>query len=420
MDDDHLMFSGELPVDDVTQQLFSETLLSNDDDIPENLTNILFNATIIAPFSSYHPNFYHIAGLVTKCILSLLVLVLSTTLKRDFLKIFVLFLLAPIILECGFDIYSEIKMSVTIFGVREFEWEYYRGNHYTDTLNDLQHDILKIFGEILTTYTTYNIYKCHFLPQLPIPSVQNGYVKKSLEPISDSYFTAGQIVSNILMIGRLFTAVTVLLLGIKMEKDFMRSVTITLFIPITIGELFTVYCEVTSYLKLFQPTRNLSNIFYHTICLTVQIIPLFLCILTYVSDKNHDVVLQVLSIISRIVNITCFVIISIQIFVSFVLLCRELPMEHAASVDMQIRDARSRLAWTLIYIIIPYLMLIPYFVNAIVWLMELNSTRSKQISTVNVITKLIIIIVNYYRPTWMVIITVAFLPPYRFGLGINR
>ena len=41
-------------------------------------------------------------------------------------------------------------------------------------------------------------------------------------------------------------------------------------------------------------------------------------------------------------------------------LSKELPYEAANSTDMQIRDARSRLAWTLAYMIIPYLSFVPY------------------------------------------------------------
>lgn len=55
---------------------------------------------------------------------------------------------------------------------------------------------------------------------------------------------------------------------------------------------------------------------------------------------------------------------------------RELPGEAATSVDMQIRDARSRLAWTLAYIIIPFLTLIPFVIEAIFYIFQINPTSN--------------------------------------------
>ncbi|VDM62504.1 unnamed protein product, partial [Angiostrongylus costaricensis] len=67
------------------------------------------------PLIPYTPNYYRIAALSVKCILSSFVLILSATIRRDFLKHFTLFIMIPIVLDCGFDIYTEIKASITSY-----------------------------------------------------------------------------------------------------------------------------------------------------------------------------------------------------------------------------------------------------------------------------------------------------------------
>ncbi|KAK6043258.1 hypothetical protein COOONC_19237 [Cooperia oncophora] len=193
-----------------------------------------------------------------------------------------------------------------------------------------------------------------------------------------------------------------------MEKDFMRSITMTIFIPIAFTEVFNIYSEVVAYISLFAAdekqynyifntflawTHSLLYVIYdyvhynilimlilmlyccrlayqaeerikafplHMICTVAQIIPFFLCVVYYISDGTADVALRVLSISSRVVMIIGFIIINLQILTSFLLLGRELPYTHANSTDMQFRDARSRLAWTLVYLILPYIAFIPF------------------------------------------------------------
>uniref|UniRef100_A0A0K0DIQ8 G_PROTEIN_RECEP_F1_2 domain-containing protein n=1 Tax=Angiostrongylus cantonensis TaxID=6313 RepID=A0A0K0DIQ8_ANGCA len=212
----------------------------------------------------------------------------------------------------------------------------------------------------------------------------------------------------LLIFGRVTLAIIILLLGLRMEKDFMRSITTTIFIPMMLCEIFNIYCEVVAYINLFTPTKeqytwikstyvewthSLLYVIYNyvhynvlvmvimllyccrlayqgegrinafplnTICLVVQFIPFFLSVLYYVTDGTTEIALRILSIASRVFLIICFIVINLQILSSFLLLCMELPYTHANSNDVQVRDARSRLFWTLIYVISPYIAFIPF------------------------------------------------------------
>ncbi|CCD63826.1 G_PROTEIN_RECEP_F1_2 domain-containing protein [Caenorhabditis elegans] len=277
----------------------------------------------------------------------------------------------------------------------------------------------------------------------------------------DQYFTPKRIISLGIMLGRVAIAVLIMLLGLKMEKDYMRSITNTIFIPIAVSELFTIYIEIAFYQEMFTISAQESvdfresyinwtkafvgiindyvsintmvllpmllycgriatlpgdriNVFpTNMICLILQIVPFFICILNYVATLNGAAVLKVLAATSRVVTLICFLAIFIQIFISIVVAMRELPGEAATSVDMQIRDARSRLAWTLAYIIIPFLTLIPFVIEAIFYIFQINPTSNSGAKVVELVCSLLIKMVNFYRPTWMVIITMIFLPPYR-------
>ncbi|ULT94289.1 hypothetical protein L3Y34_003634 [Caenorhabditis briggsae] len=277
----------------------------------------------------------------------------------------------------------------------------------------------------------------------------------------DQYFSAQKIISLAMMLGRVAIAFLIMLLGLKMEKDYMRSITNTIFIPIAVSELFTIYIEIAFFQDMFSQSPTQSTDFKATyinwttdfvqiindyvsintvvllplllycgrvatlpgdrinafptnmICLIMQIVPFFVCILNYVERLNTAVVLKVLAATSRIITIICFVAIFVLIFVSIVVVLRELPDEAATSVDMQIRDARSRLAWTLIYIIIPFITLVPFVIEGIYYIFHIQPEANSFGKMVALICEILIIMVNFYRPTWMVVITMIFLPPYR-------
>ncbi|CAJ0601110.1 unnamed protein product [Cylicocyclus nassatus] len=275
------------------------------------------------------------------------------------------------------------------------------------------------------------------------------------------YFTPLQIFLLFLLFGRFTLAIIILLLGLKMEKDFMRTITMAIFIPMTFCEIFNIYCEVVAYLNQFSATEEqytyiavtflewtysflyviydyvhynvliqlilllyccrlayqkeeiLSAFPINTICLVVQVLPFFLSVLYYVTDATANTTLRILSIASRVVMIVCFTILTVQIFMSFLLLCRVLPYTHANSTDMQLRDARSRLAWTLVYLILPYIALLPFLVNAFAWLIAFSGNPGVTTMKVQTVCEMLEFIFHFHRPLWMTVITVAFLPPYR-------
>ncbi|KAK6748965.1 hypothetical protein RB195_001525 [Necator americanus] len=165
MEDELLSFSGEVPEEfnvtdlELSDAVFSQGSVLNVTVVDDLVTTfVVWSSDSKATLIPYSPNYYRIAALSAKCALSLLVLVLSATIKRDFLKVFTLFLLLPMVLECGFDVYSEIKTSVTYYGSRELLLKYHRGNYYDVPTSSLQHESLRIYQEILSRYTTYNIY----------------------------------------------------------------------------------------------------------------------------------------------------------------------------------------------------------------------------------------------------------------------
>ncbi|VDO50091.1 unnamed protein product [Haemonchus placei] len=117
MEDELLEFSGESP--NHLDPVLMDTVLVNSDvsNFTGNTTLTLVQpATTMASLLPYLPNYYRIGTLAAKCILSLLLCVLSATIKRDFLKVFALMLIQFILLECVFDIYTEIQTSITHHG----------------------------------------------------------------------------------------------------------------------------------------------------------------------------------------------------------------------------------------------------------------------------------------------------------------
>nr|CDJ88143.1 Hypothetical protein CBG01718 [Haemonchus contortus] len=161
MDDELLEFSGESP--NHLDPVLMDTVLVNSDvsNFTGNTTLTLVQpATTMASLLPYLPNYYRIGTLAAKCILSLLLCVLSATIKRDFLKVFALMLIQFILLECVFDIYTEIQTSITHHGSRELVWSL-PPRVAPDQLLDLQSKEVTIYQELLTQYTTYNFYSAN-------------------------------------------------------------------------------------------------------------------------------------------------------------------------------------------------------------------------------------------------------------------
>ncbi|KJH48904.1 hypothetical protein DICVIV_04979 [Dictyocaulus viviparus] len=157
MDDEMLSFSGEIPDEfNATDHFTMDTVLN--DTYLTNVTLSELTSTTFATLLPYSPNYYRIGIVTVKCLLSLLILALSATIRKDFLKHFTLFLMIPIVFEIGFDIYTEIKASITSYGSRIFQWQFSTGVDYNAPAISLQHESLNVYKEVLSHYTTYNIY----------------------------------------------------------------------------------------------------------------------------------------------------------------------------------------------------------------------------------------------------------------------
>lgn len=72
---------------------------------------------VVPALIAYSPAHFRIGILAIKCLLAILVFTLTLVIRRrDFLKTFVVMLLVPILLECGFDVYTEIRASLDFSG----------------------------------------------------------------------------------------------------------------------------------------------------------------------------------------------------------------------------------------------------------------------------------------------------------------
>ncbi|EGT45038.1 hypothetical protein CAEBREN_09571 [Caenorhabditis brenneri] len=164
MSDETLDFSGNGPEE-------VQTLLTNSEVDPGLLSNETTTTTVvdvvtkaitttIAPtLAGYQPNPYRIGLLAFKCLLIILLFTLSCTIRRDFLKYFVLFLIIPLFIEAGFDIFTEIHASTAIFGTQQFDWEYFNlAPRNNETVTDWQKHAVENYGQILQKYTTYQVY----------------------------------------------------------------------------------------------------------------------------------------------------------------------------------------------------------------------------------------------------------------------
>ncbi|PAV74030.1 hypothetical protein WR25_27263 [Diploscapter pachys] len=249
-----------------------------------------------------------------------------------------------------------------------------------------------------------------------------------------------------------------------MEKDFMRTITNTMFIPLLIGDLFNTYVEVADYFTYFKTshdemkqfhkeyiewTANVTYVLFDfnhynvfmlmplmlycchlaclpndrinafptkMICLLLQVIPFFLSVHRYleVGDASESAFVTLFGYLSRIFTIFSFIILTFTIFWSAVPISKELPYEAANSTDMQIRDARSRLAWTLAYMIIPYLSFVPYQVRSVLWLTGIDKNEADEtVHKLVTVCELLVYLSSYYRAAVMCVITMTCLPPYR-------
>ncbi|CAJ0601109.1 unnamed protein product [Cylicocyclus nassatus] len=314
MDDDLLSFSGEMPEDfNETTKLVDAVFTQKE--VVVNVTMADDLVTTFATLLPYSPNYYRIAALSAKCALSLLVLVLSATIKRDFLKVFTLFLILPIVLECGFDVYSEIKTSITYYGSRELLMDYYRGDYYDVATSSLQHEALKIYQEVLARYTTYNIYSQTTL-----------------------FALVCYILSDILFWSTLFTSVVAFYYA---HKAIVRPEEIN-YIPYVWS-----FLRVQLFPILFTLIDTLLAVF------TVP---------TYV--------LLGATVIIRLA--ACLVVVTLvtQTLASFVVFCRRRDEYTKSSPYDQVRDGKWRLFWFICFQITIHVLSVPYITWAAISLAQ--------------------------------------------------
>lgn len=301
MSNDAFEFSGESP-DELN---VTDHLLMNGDDVINVKMDDFISTTTFDPLQPYAPNYYRIVALSLKCILSMLVLILSTTIRRDFLKNFTLFLMIPIVLESGFDIYTEIEASVTTYGSRTFQWKLFSDTYYGIPTISLQHESLSIYQEALARYTTYNIYSA-----------------------TKQFALVCYILSDILFWSTLFSSVVAFYYA---HKSIIRP-------------------------------EEIDYIYYTWPFLKVQVFPiLFTVIDTLITVFQIPIYVKIGA--TAIIRLTaCLVIVTIltQILSSFFLFFRRRDDYTKSSPYDQVRDGKWRLFSFILFEIVIHIITIPY------------------------------------------------------------
>ncbi|CAI5448078.1 unnamed protein product [Caenorhabditis angaria] len=150
-----LDFSGNgdpntLSIDEPELMLLNET------------TTTTTTTTTPSPILGYTPNPFRIAVLSIKCLLIILIFTLSCTIRRDYFKFFVVFLVVPLFIEAGFDVFTEIHAAT--FGTKAQKFEYlnlspdFELENVNFTVTDWQKDAIKDYAQVLQHYTTYTLY----------------------------------------------------------------------------------------------------------------------------------------------------------------------------------------------------------------------------------------------------------------------
>lgn len=155
-------FSGEMPHD--LQSSLEDSLLNASELLNTTMIEVSPATTTIASILPYAPNYYRIVLLTIKCLLTVLVLVLSGTIKRDFLKVFTLILMVPLVFECGFDVYSEVNVGVSHYDSSDVAVDVSESYLYLQALKAyerpglLPREAVRIYRELLTKYTYFKAY----------------------------------------------------------------------------------------------------------------------------------------------------------------------------------------------------------------------------------------------------------------------
>ncbi|CAB3406086.1 unnamed protein product [Caenorhabditis bovis] len=315
-DDDLLNFSGELPPsesfpDNDVGLLLNETTTTTTLAPNATTTAILNNIikTLPPELQPYSPNPFRIGFLAFKCILIILLITLSCTIRRDFFKFFVIFLLVPLFIEAGYDIFTEIHASTLATGILPFDWTYLnlRMSDANATAHDWQKQAYESFGIILRKYTTYPLY----------------------------------------------------------TDDAMFSI-----ISYAFGDFFfwsIFFSTATVYFYAHKAVVRPDEVAYEPVCKSffkMQIYPIMLTtidVLLSYFEVPWFVYLGAMTIVRLAACILAFIIFT-QMFASLFLFCRRQDEMNKASPYEQVRNCKKRLFFFIVFTILINVLTIPYLV----------------------------------------------------------
>ncbi|GMT15852.1 hypothetical protein PFISCL1PPCAC_28636, partial [Pristionchus fissidentatus] len=264
---------------------------------------------------------------------------------------------------------------------------------------------------------------------------------------------AEQIVIVFLLFIRIILSIIVLGCGVKIPKDFLKTITLGIFIPILLGDLIKLYIELATFASNFQSPNDFYNMFvkwtdglqsivsdyvhYNAISLHIlylycaklacsddesiivfptrmvvsltQVIPLFFCLLSFIPNTTKSFILRAIRELNKLYLFLAFVALLVMIVWCAKVLKRELPYDHARHTDLQVRDARSRLLSLLIYMIIPLATLAPFFVDSIVWFVILINGETTNFSKLEYYK----MVIRENSSIWLALLTLVLISPYR-------
>ncbi|GMT37748.1 hypothetical protein PFISCL1PPCAC_29045, partial [Pristionchus fissidentatus] len=257
--------------------------------------------------SEFCMNPYRVVWIALETLFFLLISVLTVASKRDFIKVFLFFLLLPIGCQIGTDIFIEVKASLDRFPSTDVNWYYFYGDYNNIHIRFLPNEGLRIYEDIIVHYTSYIIFR-----GLPIISL------------------VSFIFTDWLFWTLLFSSIPLLIYS---YRSILRP-------------------EHTPYLAFWPP-------FLH-----IQVVPLLFAgsdmLLLYLQSHNG-----VLIAISALIKLTALIIASLLLLLVIFcpcLLCHRLALRTKSSGFVYIRSARSRLIWISLFILFNHTFSIPYIV----------------------------------------------------------
>ncbi|GMR47981.1 hypothetical protein PMAYCL1PPCAC_18176, partial [Pristionchus mayeri] len=284
-------------------------LLSIDVDTPLDAQPTTVIQDTLLRDGNFTMNPYRIAWVGMETVVFLLVCILTVSSKRDFIKVFLTFLLFSIACQIGLDIFSEVKASFDQFPSSSLNWDFYYGDYNNIHIRFLPNEVLRMQEDILVHYTSYTIYR-----GLPILSLLSF------------------IFSDWLFWNLLFSSIPLMMYSFR---SILRP-------------------EHTPYLPFWPPFLHL------------QPLPLIFTggdlLLAYL--QSHNGILIALSALIKLSALIATLTVILLILVSPFLLCHRLASRTKSSGFVYIRSARSRLVWISLYLLLNHTLYIPYTVWA--------------------------------------------------------